>query len=308
MKRWGPVAALLAATLFWAGNYVFAAEAVHTVDAWSLSILRWAPAAVILLTLGAIIERPDWRLVITRLPRLAIMGCLGMIGFGSLLYIGLNTTTAVSASLIGSLSPALIAIAAVIFLRERAGWRTFAGLPIALAGVALVVSKGSIETFTHLKITEGDLWVILATVSWTAYTMLGRKPLGIPALTSTGVQAAVATVVLAPIVIVNGLHVPETTEVWLIVAFITIFPSVGSYLLWNIAIRSFPAANAGIFLNLIPVFTVVIAVMIGKSIEVAEIIGGLLVLGGVLLATIPRRRRAAEPEEVEAAEEPAPPA
>jgi len=294
MKRWAPVVALLAATLFWAGNYVFAAEAVHTVDAWSLSLLRWAPAAIILLVLGAIIERPDWRLVLRRLPRLAVMGCLGMIGFGALLYLGLGTTTAVSASLIGALAPVLIAIGAAIFLRERAGWRAFAGLPIALAGVAFVVSKGSLETFTHLQITEGDLWVILATTCWAAYTILGRKPLGIPALTSTGTQAAVATIVLIPIVAVTGLHLPQTAEVWGILAFIIVFPSVGSYVLWGAALRSFRAANAGIFLNLIPVFTVIIAVAIGKGIDIAEIFGGLLVLGGVLLATIPRRRRAIE--------------
>jgi drug/metabolite transporter (DMT)-like permease len=287
------VAALVAATLFWAGNYVLAAEAVQTVDPWSLSLLRWAPAAIILLVCAVSIERPDWRLVLRHLPRLAIMGLLGMIGFGAILYVGLRTTTAVSASLIGSIAPVLIAITAAIVLKERTGWRTFAGLPIALAGVVLVISKGSVEAFTHLRITEGDLWVLLATACWAVYTVLGRKPLGIPPLTSTGVQAAVVTVILIPIVAVNGLTLPTTPAVWGIVAFIAVFPSVGSYLLWNIALRTFPAANAGIFLNLIPVFTVIIALAIGKSIVWAEGVGGLLVLAGVLLATIPTRRRVA---------------
>jgi len=79
------------------------------------------------------------------------------------------------------------------------------------------------------------------------------------------------------------------------VAFIVVLPSIGSYLLWNVALRRIPAANAGVTLNLIPVFVVVIAVVLGGAITIADLLGGALVLGGVLLATIRRQRAAVDP-------------
>ncbi|MBO9578640.1 MAG: DMT family transporter [Microbacteriaceae bacterium] len=288
-SRWSAFAALVGAPLFWAGNYVVAGEAIAETDPWTLSLLRWAGAAVILLIAAQLIERPDWRNVLRRLPRLAIMGAFGMIGFGALLYLGLETTTAVNASLVGGIGPVLIAAAAAVVLRERLGWRVVLGLAIALLGVLLVVSHGSLDALLGLRFEQGDLWIVAATAAWTVYTILGRKQIGIPPLTSVGVQAAAVGVLLVPVVAVTGWHAPQSMAAWWGVGFIVLFPSVGSYLLWNFAVRRAPAAIAGLFLNLIPVFTVVIALLMGKAVSWPQAVGGVVVLAGVLLATLPTR-------------------
>jgi len=292
-SRWPAVLALVGAPLFWAGHYVVAGAAISETDAWTLSVLRWGGAAVVLLVVAQLVERPDWRLVLRRLPRLAVMGLFGMIGFGTLLYLGLESTTAVNASLVSGIGPVTIAAGAALLLRERLGWRVVLGLVVALVGVLLVVSHGSLDTFLALRFDTGDLWVIAATVCWSVYTILGRKPIGVPPLTSVGVQAAIVTILLLPVLPFAGWHPPQSAAAWWGVAFIILFPSVGSYLLWNYAVRRTPAAVAGLFLNLIPVFTVILALALGQGVSWPQALGGAIVLGGVLLATLPGRARGA---------------
>lgn len=292
----GPaIAALVAATLFWAGNYTVGAAAVQSIDPISLTFLRWVMAAPVLLLLAAVIERPDWRAALRALPRLAGLGALGMIGFVAPLYEALRHTTAVSASIISAICPVLIAIVAAVTLRERPTRGMVGGLAIGLVGVLIVVSKGSIAALTSLDLNIGDLWVLIAVLCWTAYTVLGRRVNTVPPITSVGLQAASVTVILAPVVAILGLQLPTTAPTWGAVAFIVVLPSIGSYLLWNMALRRIPAASAGVTLNLIPVFVVAIAVVLGGAITIADLLGGALVLGGVLLATWWRQRGSKTP-------------
>lgn len=289
--RLAATSALTATTLFWALHYVIGALAVQSLDPFSLAFLRWALAAVLLLAIAQLAERPDWRLVLPRIPRLALLGTLGMLGFALFLYLGLRSTTPVSASLVGSVGPVLIAVAAALLLRERPGWRRWLGLAVALAGVLLVISRGSVEAVIGLRFDGGDLWIVAGTVCFAAYTVLSRRPDGVPPLTSTAVQASASAVILGVVVAFTGLRLPEDGPTWGALAFIVVFPSVGSYILWNFGLRRLPAAAAGIFLNLIAVFTVLIEVVIGGAVTLAEAIGGLVVLAGVLLATLPGRQR-----------------
>lgn len=290
--RLGAVGSLTGAALFWSLNYVVGGLVIGAIDPFSLAFLRWVFAAVILIALAQWLERPNWRLVLRRLPMLTLLSALGMVSFALFLYIGLETTTPISASLVASIGPVLIAITATIVLRERPGARQWGGLVLALIGVLMVVSRGSIGALLGLQFTIGDIWVIIATFAWTAYTVLSRRQVGIPPLTSTAVQAGIAAVILGIVVAFTGLRLPQDAGTWGGLAIIVVFASALAYLFWNLGLIRVPAAVAGIFLNLIPVFTVVIELLLGAEVTWAEWVGGALVLGGVLLATLQLRRRA----------------
>ena len=62
-----------------------------------------------------------------------------------------------------------------------------------------------------------------------------------------------------------------------------VFPSLGAYLLWNLALKTTAPGTAGNYLNLIVVFTAVITVVLGTPLTIVQIAGGLLVIAGVLL-------------------------
>jgi len=289
--RLGAAGSLTAAALFWATNYVVGGMVIGAIDPFSLAFLRWFFAAIILLVLAQLLERPDWRLVLRRLPWLVLLSSLGMVSFALFLYIGLETTKPISASLVSSMGPVLIAITASVVLRERPGPRQWGGLALALVGVLMVISGGSIDTILGARFAVGDLWVIVATIAWTAYTVLGRRPTGLKPLTSTAVQAGSAAVILGVVVAVTGFHLPPDAATWGGLAIIVVLASALAYLCWNLGLIRVPAAVAGIFLNLIPVFTVVIEIALGTQVSWAEWLGGALVLGGVLLATLQLSRR-----------------
>lgn len=285
------VASLLGATLFWAGNYVVGAGAVESIDPLSLVLLRWALALLPLLVIAQVIERPQWRQVMAAWPWLIVLSAFGLLGYNLLLYAALEHTDAFSASLINAFNPALITLAATIFLRERLTLTAIGGVLIALAGVLVVLSGGDPATLLGTGFGTGELFMIGAIAAWTAYTITGRLAPKIPPITATALQAAITVTVLTPISLATGGPVlPATAEAITSLAFIAVFPSVLSYLLWNRALTVIPAGSAGVFLNLITVFTAAITILAGDPYTAAQVIGGLIVIAGVILTNAPSLR------------------
>ncbi|XTR52935.1 EamA family transporter [Pseudarthrobacter sp. So.54] len=110
--------------------------------------------------------------------------------------------------------------------------------------------------------------------------------LDVPAISATAVQVAIAAVMLAPFALAAQVRLPQTqAEAWSL-AYIVVFPSLGAYLLWNIALKTTPPGTAGNYLNLIVVFTAVITVALGTPLTLVQVAGGIMVVVGVLLTGI----------------------
>lgn len=276
---------LVAATLFWAGNYVLGVVAVREVDPFSLVFARWAIALVPLVVIAQVTERPHWREVVRHWRWLVPLSLTGLAGYNLFLYGALQFTDAFNASLINAFNPALILLAAALFLRQPLTLRGIGGVLVALVGVLLVLTHGNLAALAGLRLGAGELLMFGAIAVWTAYTVIGRKAPTMPPITSTAVQAAVSMLAMVPFVAVNGFHSPVTAAGGWSLAFIAIFPSVLSYLLWNRALVVFEPGRAGVYLNLITVFTALAAVLMGQTMHWAELVGGVLVIGGVVLTS-----------------------
>ncbi|MFC8521242.1 DMT family transporter [Pseudarthrobacter sp. NPDC057230] len=291
-KRMVAVLSLLGATLFWAGNYVVGAGAVQSIEPLSLVLLRWAIALVPLLVMARLVERPDWRSVLAAWPWLLALSVCGLLGYNLLLYVALQHTDAFNASLINAFNPALITLAAAVFLRERLTPLSVAGVLLALAGVLIVISGGDAGRLLSAGFGTGEVLMVGAVVVWTAYTVIGRLAPKIPPITATAVQAAGAVALLAPVrFLTGGLALPATGSALASLLFIAVFPSVLSYLLWNRALTVLPAGGAGVFLNLITVFTAVLTILAGHVHTAAQLVGGAIVIGGVVITNAPAFRR-----------------
>jgi drug/metabolite transporter (DMT)-like permease len=293
VSRGAAVLCLVGATAFWAGNYVLGEAVVDTVDPLSLTLLRWAIAVLPLVALAHWIERPDWRAALRRWPLMLLLGLLGMAAFALSLYEALRHTSAVNASLISAVNPALITLVAVLVLREVLGWRGWTGIALSLVGVLIVILAGSGTALTTVEVGLGDLLMLVSIAVWTAYTILGRRLHGVPPITATAIQAALTVLALAPVAAANGITMPSDAASGWALLFIGIFPSVGAYLLWNLALRTVQASTGGVFLNLMTVFTVAAGLALGTPIGPLQILGGLLVLGGVVLTARDRPARTA---------------
>jgi drug/metabolite transporter (DMT)-like permease len=281
--RTGPVLALVGATLFWAGNYVLGAVAVREMSPVSLTALRWALAAVPLAVIAQVVERPDWRAVLRTWPRQVVLALLGMVGYALFVYTALQHTSSVNASLVNALNPALIALLGAAVARRAPSGRAVVGMLVGLLGVLVVLTGGRLAALTSLELNVGDLLMVGAIVVWSVYTIGGRGLAGVPPIASTAVQAVIAAVVMAPFAAAGHVQWPSGRDATVALVVIAVLPSVGSYLLWNLALRRVPPAEAGSYLNLITVFTVLISAATGYALGAAQVVGGVLVLGGVLL-------------------------
>ncbi|SDL18185.1 Threonine/homoserine efflux transporter RhtA [Glycomyces sambucus] len=290
---WTAVAALVGATLFWAGNYIVGQRAVETIDPVSLVLLRWALALVPLAVIAQLVERPRWREVARAWPWLLALSAFGILGYNLFLYAALEHTDAFSASLVNAFNPALITLAAAVFLRERLTPLAVGGVLIALAGVLVVLGDGDLGSLFTGGFGVGELLMVGAIGAWTAYTVAGRRGPRLPPVTSTAVQAAVAVVVLVPFSLAaGGPALPASGAALGSLLFIAVFPSVLSYLLWNHALTAIPPGRAGVFLNLITVFTAVFTILAGQPWTAAQVAGGAIVIGGVVLTNAGAFRRA----------------
>jgi drug/metabolite transporter (DMT)-like permease len=276
---------LVLATLFWSGNFVVGQAAVTSMTPVELTFWRWTLAALPLLLLARMVDRPDWRAVFRYWPTLLLLGILGMCGYTLLLYAALQHTSALNASLITAANPALIVVLAAVILGDRPGALGWGGIGLGLAGVLLVLTGGDFQRLLRFSFNLGELLMLGAVAVWSFYTIIARR-LPIPAITATAVQVAMATVLLIPAAVATGAHLPETAAGGWSLAYIVVFPSLGAYLLWNLALKTTAPGTAGNYLNLMVVFTAIITVLLGTTISVPQIFGGLLVIGGVLLTSV----------------------
>ena len=281
---------LVLATLFWAGNFVFGAAALDSVDPISLTWIRWALALVPLALVAQFIEKPDWRAALRHLPLMTLLGVLGITGFSLLLYYALEFTSPLNASLINAVNPALIVVMAALLpaalqggRRERLTWRSVLGILLGLVGVVIVITDGDVLSLLRNGLNPGDLLMLGAILAWSIYTLVGRRIHDVPPITSTTIQAAAAVVLLTPFLAIHGLQWPSDAAGWGAVGYIVLFPSLGAYVLWNAATRRVPAATASIYINLMVVFTALIGLPFGFGISWVQVLGGVLVVAAVIL-------------------------
>jgi drug/metabolite transporter (DMT)-like permease len=250
-----------------------------------LTFWRWTLAAVPLLLLAHFVERPDWHAVLRRWPVLLLLSALGMSGYTLLLYSALSHTSAMNASLLTAANPALIVVMAVALLGEKTTRLGWLGIGLGLLGVLLVLTRGELQRVLSFSINTGELQMLGAIVVWGFYTIIARR-LDVPPIAATAVQVAIAVVTLAPFALALNVGFPETAAERWSLAYIAVFPSLGAFLFWNLALKTTPPGTAGNYLNLMVVFTAVITVALGTPLTAVQIVGGLMVIGGVLLTGI----------------------
>ncbi|WP_166426740.1 DMT family transporter [Labedella populi] len=279
---------LVLANLFWAGNFLFGSVVVDQLSPFLLTALRWAAAAPLLIVLAIVVERPRWRDALREWPMHLLLAALGLVAFCVFSYEALRHTTPTDAAVVGAVNPAIIAIVAGVIARERVGIRRSLGITVSLLGVLVVISGGDALSLLRFDVNAGHAWMLGAVVVWTGYTILGRRLVTGP-VTASAVQATLTTVVLAPFVIPQlgdvSLHGPAIGGI----LYIAVFPSVLSLVLWNVSVKRVGASTAGVYLNLLPLFTALLGLAVGVPLSLATVLGGLLVIVGVTVTSTRRR-------------------
>jgi drug/metabolite transporter (DMT)-like permease len=300
------VGAIFATTtaVTWGGQFVVGKSAVSSLNAFPLSTIRYAAAALLwLVVLWALEGRAALRLE-GRGLRLFWLGSLGFAAFNLLAYTGLSHARPQSASLIVALGPLLTALILWRRTRRRPSASTFALLGIALAGVALVISGGHPSSIVDGSIGWGDGLVFLGVFSFMLYGLGARDLPELSPLRYTALTAAFGWLTMAAATAValgSGLvAMPSGHQVWAVtpqIAYLAIPGAFVAVLTWNLAIELIGPQNAVLFGNLIPVTTFAIEIVRGYRPGAVELGGAGLTIAA-LVANNVLLRRAPEPVRV----------
>ena len=288
-------------TLFWAGNFVLA-RAVHaSVPPVGLAFWRWLTVAVFVVPWGWGELRRQWPLMRNRPMLMLALGVFSVGAFNTLIYIGVQTTSAVNALLLISATPVFILLLAPLILGNRMLLRQALGVLVSAAGVLLVLSHGNFAAIADLGRHAGSLWVLAGVFSWALYSVLLRRlPQGISGRGLFSATVIVGVVVLLPFYLgetfVQHRPVHVNTTLLLTVAYVAVFASVLAYLFWNRAVAMVGAEQSGVFIHLMPAFGLILsALLLGEQITAADLFGLALILCGLVIAAgrLPLRRRRA---------------
>jgi len=285
---------LLLAVTFWAGNFLIGRAVRADIPPVALAFGRWAGASLLLAPFAA---RSAWR------ERHALRGkwggplalsFTGVATFNTLVYLGLQTTTALNAFLLQALMPILILLLGVVAFGESATRRQVVGMTVSLLGAAWVILEGRASRLVQLDVALGDALVLVAVVSYAVYSVLLRQRPAMSGLPFAFVTFVLGTVMLAPFYLIESTVRPFDPNLAGIaaLAYVMIFPSIASYLAFNRGVALIGSSRAGPYLHLMPILGSLGAVAIlGEPFRSHHLVGVALVAAGIGLAS--RVKRAA---------------
>lgn len=277
---------------FWGANFVLAGPVLADLSPLWAAAMRFLLGAMLMIAIAGLRGEEMFHLLRRHAGAYLLLGSVGVTTFNVLFFYALRSTSADNAALIMATNPLLTTLLAAVILGDRPTARYLLALPVALLGVAVVIAQGNVGKLVSLHIAQGDFMMLGANLSWALYNVLGRRymPQGSPLGSTAWVMSVGAGLLLC---IALGSGTPLGTfgaKAGVAMAVIVTGGTVLAYLFWTIGITRLGAAHTAIFLNLVPVFAILLGVFSGAPPSVAQVSGGLLVLGGVMISMAPRRR------------------
>lgn len=285
---------LLVATALWAGNAVVGRLLVGSVSPITLSAVRWGLAAIILLPLGWRVFRPSSALWKNK-RRFLILGLLGVGSYNALLYLALQTSTAINVTLIGASMPIWMLFIGAVFYDTKPGLLQLAGAIVSLVGVTIVLTRGELSSLLSMEMVAGDLFIMLATILWAFYSWMLSRPGSSPEKQWPWAEFLLAQVMIGFLwtMLFEGVEVASgfafiELNTWTIslIIFIAIGPSLISYRFWGLGVAGAGPTVAAFFANLIPLFTALLSGMIlGDPPQLFHALAFALIVVGILVSS-----------------------
>ncbi|MFN2646831.1 MAG: DMT family transporter [Burkholderiales bacterium] len=278
------------ANLLWSGNWVIGRAVREVFDPVALNFWRWLVAGLVMAPFGARAALAHATALRRHAGLFILLALTGVVGFQSLVYLGLRTTTAINAVLINAAGPLFMLICSWLLERDKPTVRQVAGMLISFAGVLVVVSRGEPRTLVQLEFHRGDAWILIAMPMWGLYSvLLKRSPPELRGIAFAFTIAAIGVTMLLPLYAIS-VHAepfrrPSTADVAAIL-YIAIAASVLAFLAWNRGVALVGANAAGFTLPLLPAFGTVLAILfLGEAFQIFHAVGFITIVAGVALAT-----------------------
>ncbi|MGW6173668.1 DMT family transporter [Arthrobacter sp. NPDC055138] len=284
---------LMLVVVFYAGN-ILTGKALSDLPPLTIAFGRIAVAFLVLIPIGCRSAWSSRALFIRHWKPLLLMTVTGIAGFNTLIYSALQFTSATNVSVLEASIPAVTVLLGFWLLRERLRPLQWAGVLLSLCGALWVVTNGQLLRLAEMSWNVGDAIMVVGALSWAVYSIAVRRYLRLfPAHGAVLVMTGLSVVFMLPLLLAEWalVGIPQISGgQWSGLLYLGIFPSVIALLLYNRAVATLGASQASVFLNFVPVFTMLGAyVLLDEAISLMQVLGAVAVILGVFFTTRSKR-------------------
>ena len=282
---------LILCAFFWSGNFIVGKFAtLYQVPPLTLNFFRWLIVWIILVPFTFRDILINIKVIKRNFYSILLMSVTSISIFNSVVYYSLNYTQVLNGALMISTIPLLIIFISFLFKTEKINSRQILGLVLSIMGVATIVTRLDFSKLLNLDLNKGDLWLLVAMLSWAVYsTMLRTHKTELKYLSFMTVIVSIGLIFLFPQFLFelnNHQFIKFNIPVLLITSYVVFFAGIGSYILWNKAVVIVGPNKAGIFLHLMPVFSSFMAIfLLNEKLMNFHIIGAIIIFIGIYLSS-----------------------
>lgn len=279
---------LLMTAIFWGGTFISGRMLADSVPPFSAAFFRFLFAAACLYVLVVRREGKFPKLGRQLVLPVALLGLTGVFAYNVFFFNGLKLITAGRASIIIANNPIIISLLSALFFKESLSPAKAVGILISVAGAVTAISGGDPMALFAGGIGIGDLYIFCCVLSWSAYTLIGKRVMrDLSPLAAVSYSAAFGVLALLIPACMEGMPaaVPGYSLLdWGNLAYLGLFGTVLGFVWYYEGIRMIGPSRASLFINFVPISAIGLAhIILKEPVTVSLLVGGILVITGVTL-------------------------
>ena len=289
-KQYSAYTLLFLATFFWSGNFIVGKFAtLFSIPPLTLNFFRWVAVWLILMPF-------TYKDIYNNLPDIkknwvviSFMGVITISTFNSVVYFALNYTQVINAVLVLAAIPVATIIFSSLMNIEKTNIFQLFGLFLSIIGIAVIISNADIQKITSLSFNKGDLWMLVCVFTWALYSILLKKnKFKFSHFSLIQLMVTVGILFLIPQFFYEksiNLELNYNKAFFAILFYVVVFPAIAAYYCWQKGVEIIGPNRASMFIQLTPLFSAIMAIVIFKEkFQLFHITGALSIISGIYLS------------------------
>ena len=276
--------------LFWAGNFIVGKFAtLFEIPPLSLNVFRWLSVWLILLPFTYKEIYKNLPIIKKKWFVISFMGLITISTFNSVVYFALNHTQVINAVLVLAAIPAATIVFSSFMNIEKTNIFQLFGLFLSIIGIGSIISNGDIQKIISLNFNKGDSWMLVCVITWALYsTLLKKNKFKFSQFTLIQLMVTAGLFFLIPQLLYEksiGLEVNFNKAFFIILFYVVVFPAIAAYYCWQKGVEIIGPNRASMFIQLMPLFSAVMAILIFKEkFELYHFVGAAFIVSGIYLS------------------------
>ena len=289
-KKYLAYTLLVLASLCWSGNFIVGKFAtLFEIPPLTLNTFRWISVWLILIPFTYKEIFNNLAYIKKNFFVISFMGVITISTFNSVVYFALNYTQVINAVLVLAIIPAVTIVLSSLMKIEKTNVFQIFGLILSVIGVGSIISNGDIQRIASLSFNKGDLWMLVCVFTWALYsTLLKKHKFKFSQFSLIQLMVSVGILFLIPQYFYEqsiGLYVNFNKAFFLILFYVVVFPAIAAYYCWQKGIEIIGPNRATMFIQLMPLFSAVMAIIIFKEkFELYHFAGAAFIVSGIYLS------------------------